>query len=133
LYEADMSPTRHIQRALIALAFASLTASAVAAGPLPKKVGQCTETTVKSVEYRLEGAPDSGSAISYANGGYQVSYEAVPAIRHSRRGDKIRLCLTELPTDCPKGDERGKIYRATNLRTGETWELPDSEHGCGGA
>jgi len=128
-----MSLARDVQRSLFALALTVLTASAVAAGPLPKKVGQCTETTVKSVEYRLVGAPDSGSAISYVNGGYQVSYEAVPAIRASRRGDPIRLCLIELPTDCPPGDERGKIYRATNLRTGKSWELPDSEHGCGGA
>ena len=128
-----MSLLPHVQRSLAAVALVTLTAGAVAAGPLPKKIGQCTETTVKSVEYRLEGAPDSGSAISYANGGYQVSYEAVPAIKRSRRGDKIRLCLIELPIDCPPGDERGKIYRATNLRTGESWELPDSEHGCGGA
>lgn len=128
-----MTLTHHLRRALITLALTVLTASAVAAGPLPKQVGQCTETTVKSVEYRLEGAPDSGSAISYANGGYQVSYEAVPAIRNSRRGDPIRLCLIELPKDCPPGDERGKIYRATNLRTGKSWELPDSEHSCGGA
>jgi hypothetical protein len=128
-----MSLTPHIRRSLLAVALMVLTATAVSAASLPKKVGQCTETAVKSVEYRLEGAPDSGSAISYANGGYQVSYEAVPAIRHSRRGDKIRLCLIELPTDCPPGDNRGKIYRATNLRTGETWELPDSEHACGGA
>jgi hypothetical protein len=123
----------HLQRSLLTFALACLTASAAAAGPLPKKVGECTETTVKSVEFRLEGAPDSGSAISYANGGYQVSYDAVPAIRQSRKGDRVRLCLVELPSDCPPGDERGKIYRATNLRTGKSWELPDSQHSCGGA
>ena len=26
-----------------------------------------------------------------------------------------------------------KVYRATNLRTGESWEAPDSQHSCGGA
>jgi hypothetical protein len=50
-----------------------------------------------------------------------------------RSGDKVKLCLVSLPEDCPPGDDRGKIYRATNLRTGESWEAPDSQHSCGGA
>jgi len=43
------------------------------------------------------------------------------------------LCLVSIPAGCPRGDVRGRIYRATNLRTGETWQAPDSEHSCGGA
>jgi hypothetical protein len=128
-----MSRARHT-KCVVFTAFITLAMlGAPAAAPLPKRVGQCSETTVKSVDYRLEGAPDSGSAISYVNGGYQVSYDTIPAIRRSRRGDRVRLCLIELPTDCPKGDDRGKIYRATNLRTGQSWEAPDSQHSCGGA
>jgi hypothetical protein len=38
-----------------------------------------------------------------------------------------------LPTNCPPGDHRGKLYTTTNLRTEEAWTLPDAEHGCGGA
>jgi hypothetical protein len=108
-------------------------ASFASAAALPSRVGQCSETTIKSIGYRLIGARGSGSAVTYDNGGYQVSYETVPGIRKSRRGDRVRLCLVELPVDCPKGDARGKIYKATNLRTGATWELADAEHGCGGA
>jgi hypothetical protein len=53
---------------------------------------------------------------------------------HSARvGDKVQLCLTSLPQDCPPGDVRGKVYKATDLRTGKSWELPDAEHMCGGA
>jgi hypothetical protein len=102
-------------------------------GALPTVVGQCADTTVKEVSTRLEGVDDSGSAISYANGGYQVSYEQVPSIEHSRAGDPVKLCLVALPDDCPAGDDRGKVYKGTNLRTGESWSLPDAEHGCGGA
>ena len=106
---------------------------------LPTKLGQCSQTQVRVIETRLiDGATNqsvlgSGSAIKYTNGGYQVSYETIQGIENSRSGDRINLCLLSIPTDCPPNDGRGKFYSATNLRTGETWELPDAEHMCGGA
>lgn len=109
------------------------------AADLPTRVGQCVQTTVKSVETRLaDGAtnkpvPGSGSAISFANGGYQVSYEQLPTVDSSRPGDPARMCLVSVPKDCPPGDDRGREYQTTNLRTHQTWRLPDSEHACGGA
>ena len=69
----------------------------------------------------------------FANGGYQVSYDTVPEIEESKKGDKVRMCLVSAPQDCPQGDARGKIYRTTNQRTKKSWKLPDSEHACGGA
>jgi hypothetical protein len=99
---------------------------------LPTEIGECSETTIEDIGYRL-GDPDSGSAISYANGGGQVSYDTIPEIHRSRIGDPVRLCLVSLPEDCPPGDDRGKVYSATNLRTGESWEAADSQHSCGGA
>ncbi len=99
---------------------------------LPTEIGQCSETTIEDIGYRL-GDPDSGSAISYANGGGQVSYDTIPEIHRSRVGDPVKLCLVSLPEDCPPGDDRGKVYSATNLRTGESWQAPDSQHSCGGA
>ncbi len=103
------------------------------ANSLPTKVGQCGVTTVKQIESRLEGVPNSGSAISYVNGGYQVSYDMIPAIQVSHPGNSVRLCLVSIPRNCPSGDTRGRIYRATNLRTGGTWTAADAEHSCGGA
>jgi hypothetical protein len=99
---------------------------------LPTEIGACSETTIEDIGYRL-GDPDSGSAISYANGGGQVSYDTIPEIHRSRVGDPVRLCLVRIPEDCPPGDDRGKVYSATNLRTGDSWEAPDSQHSCGGA
>ena len=104
----------------------------VKADPLPTEIGACSETTIADIGYRL-GDPDSGSAISYANGGVQVSYDTIPEIHRSRVGDAVRLCLVSVPEDCPPDDDRGKVYSATNLRTGESWEAPDSQHSCGGA
>ncbi len=100
---------------------------------LPSAVGQCAETSVLDVETRLENTPGSGSAIKYANGGYQVSYDQVPAIDSSQPGDRIQLCLASVPQNCPPGDDRGKVYHAVNRRTGDEWDAPDSEHSCGGA
>ena len=127
---------------LVALALAVQAADAQRrAPPRPSllRVGTCVRTTIREVTQRLEDGvthrviPDSGSAVEFANGLYQVSYEQVPAVNQSRRGDPVFVCLMSLPTDCPPGDDRGKLYTTTNLRTEESWTLPDSEHGCGGA
>ena len=121
-------------------ALASLVASTAAAAPhgrLPQRVGLCVETRIKSVETRLVdgSAPiaGSGSAVGFDNGGYQVSYDTVPAIEHSRRGDPVRMCLISIPQGCPRGDDRGRLYKTTNLRTHRSWTLRDAEHMCGGA
>jgi hypothetical protein len=125
--------------AAAALTLVGALAVPAAAAGLPTKVGQCVDTTVKSVGNRLEdGAtnkpvPGSGSAISFANGGYQVSYDQMPAVDSSRPGDAIRLCLAAIPQGCPPGDNRGREYKTTNLRTHRSWRLLDSEHSCGGA
>jgi hypothetical protein len=99
----------------------------------PARVGHCVQTSVKVTGSRLEAMPESGSTIDYANGERQVSYDVVRAIQRSRPGDRVRLCLVRLPRGCPKGDDRGRVFKATNLRTGERWTAPDTQHGCGGA
>ncbi|MBV8889443.1 MAG: hypothetical protein JO305_07220 [Alphaproteobacteria bacterium] len=114
-------------------------ADPAAADPLPTRVGQCTQTTIARIGFRLSDAttgrsdPSSGSAVNFANGGYQVSYDTVPPIAHSRAGDPVSMCLVSIPEGCPPGDNRGREYKTTNLRTRESWTLPDSEHSCGGA
>ena len=100
---------------------------------IPMRVGMCVQTEIASLGSRLDGAPDSGFAISYANNINGVSYEVVEAVRSSRVGDPVTLCLVSVPQDCPKGDDRGKVYSATNLRTKQGWSLPDAQHTCGGA
>ena len=127
---------------LIALAVAAQAADAQRrAAPRPPvlRVGTCVRTTIRAVTQRLEDGvthriiPGSGSAVEFANGLYQVSYDQVPAVNQSRRGDPVFVCLMSLPRNCPPGDDRGKLYTTTNLRTQESWTLPDAEHGCGGA
>ena len=116
---------------LAALSFVALVDQG-RADSLPAEIGACSETTITEIGYRL-GEPDTGSAISYANGGVQISYDTIPEIHRSNVGDSVKLCLVNVPENCPPDDDRGKIYSATNLRTGETWEAPDSQHSCGGA
>ncbi len=124
---------------------AALTAVLIMAGApagadaLPTRVGACVVTAIESVETRLaDGAthqpmPGSGGAVRFANGGYQVSYDTVPAIEESRKCDRVRMCFVSTPLNCPKGDDRGEIYNSANPRTHKNWRLPDSERSRGGA
>jgi uncharacterized protein len=102
-------------------------------GAMPIRVGACSLTTISKVGTRLEGVPESGSAIEEADGASQVSYDRIAAIGASRSGDPALVCLVSLPQDCPPGDERGKVYGVANLRTLGAWSQPDAEHLCGGA
>jgi hypothetical protein len=49
------------------------------------------------------------------------------------QGDKVKLCLQALPTDCPKGDNRGKIYSVINYKNNKSFVGVDAWHLCGGA
>jgi hypothetical protein len=113
--------------------FVLSSSAAMAADALPLKPGECEMTSVKQVTTRLEGMPGSGSAIEYTDTGYQVAYEQIPGIDNSKAGDPIKLCLISIPQHCPPGDNRGRQYKATNLRTHESWQAADAEHMCGGA
>lgn len=107
----------------------------------PVLPGECTLTKVKQKGTRLQeqtpdgyiDVPGSGSAVVFENGIGQVSYDTVAAVESSRTGDPVKLCLIQVPTACPRGDDRGKVYSALDLRTGRQWFLADSEHSCGGA
>jgi len=118
---------------LAALALLLGTGVSFAADTLPTKVGQCSQTKIKQIGTRLDGIADSGDAVSYTNGGYQVSYGTIGGLKGAKQGDGVKLCLTEIPDDCPPGDDRGKTYKATDLRTHRSWEAMNSEHMCGGA
>jgi hypothetical protein len=108
---------------------------------LPQNIGQCVRTSIVQIADRF-GAKltptvssefDPGTSVTFANGGFQVSYERIPQIYRSRVGDSALVCLVSIPRNCPPGDDRGRVYTATNLRTEESWTLPDSQHSCGGA
>jgi len=122
-----------------ALAMTVLLPCVTMAQGLPTREGTCVRTKIARIEHRLQSGtngpfvPDSGSAVVFANRGYQVGYDELPAIHQSRRGDSVLMCLVAIPRDCPAGDTRGRWYTTTNLRTMESWTMPDAEHGCGGA
>ncbi len=100
------------------------------------RVGQCAATRIDWVGPRLgdvEGEPPQGTSITFENGVRQVSYDREASVLASRAGDEARVCLISIPSHCPAGDDRGRIYEATNLRTRLHWRLPDASHDCGGA
>jgi hypothetical protein len=75
--------------------------------------------------------PGSGTSVNLTNGVYLVSYDVVDQLRVARVGDKVKLCLLHIPENCPRSDNRGKIYSLLKYRTGGAVNLPDSSHMCG--
>jgi hypothetical protein len=114
----------------------SAGACACAVGdPMPSTVGACVDTTITFISGFFEGDTnfDNGIVIGFANAGGQVTRDQDQAMINSKVGDPVHTCLVTLPSDCPRGDTRGKVYMTTNTRTGESWQQADSEHTCGGA
>lgn len=133
---------RAVPLALILIAGSLLTTSLSAStGRIPTRIGECRETRIVQITTRW-GDPltydedyysASGSFVRFSNGGNQVSFSKVEELIRSRVRDRVRMCLVSVPDDCPPGDDRGRSYRTTNLRTGESWTLPDDTRVCGGA
>ncbi|MGJ5179412.1 hypothetical protein ACQR16_15835 [Bradyrhizobium oligotrophicum] len=115
------------------------------------RIGACAETTITKIADRfdepLSPTPfkrgekrnngdlimDPGMHVLYQNGAEQIDAEWNAGVAHSKLGDPVRLCTVWKPKKCPPGDDRGRIYKATNLRTKETWQMSESWHSCGGA
>lgn len=103
----------------------------------PRFPGECTLTRIEAVTTRF-GEPasydnaDSGTAISYANGLAQVSYDR-DGLYDVKPGQTVVICLMSVPYDCPDGDSRGREYYTLDLETNSDWILGDTQHYCGGA
>jgi hypothetical protein len=109
---------------------------------LPTTIGKCVNTSIIGITDRFgerltpyldANGFDSGSAADFRNGGHVISYSKEGLLLNSRNGDRVRMCLVSIPKDCPPGDDRGRMYRIFNLRTGDSAVMSDSQHMCGGA
>lgn len=118
--------------------------------PLPKKVGKCVDSTISDKYTRFENVDageDGGGEVSVAFENelalFIQTISNFPKTANPDKymfttndfalGDKVKLCLKELPTDCPKGDDRGKVYTVTNYKNNKSFVGIDSWHLCGGA
>jgi hypothetical protein len=97
---------------VIFLGVATAQAEVTAHDRLPTHILTCGGSVVTDIGARLEGDTNfsSGTSVFYENGGSQVSYDKVSAIVGSRKGDHVLICLVFIPSNCPAGDDRGKIY-----------------------
>lgn len=117
------------------------SSSADALAAPPTKIGTCLTSAIVRIGTRFSDKlvkpksddMDEGTSIEMKNSVYGVSYQYVPEVARSRIGDKVMTCLVSIPKGCPKGDDRGRVYTTTNLRTQESFTLGDSQHMCGGA
>lgn len=127
--------------ALTAMFAAHLVGFAEAQEARPTKVGTCARTTIASISGRFRDKltrptpadEGDGTVVNLKNNANSVSYQFIESVFSSKVGDPVLVCLVHLPTGCPAGDTRGKYYTTTNLRTFESWTLPNDTHGCGGA
>ena len=104
---------------------------------MPRRVGACATTVIPAIGRRF-GAPlmrpkskatDDGTGVELGNGVHGVSNDFDPAVANAKVGDPRETC----PVSIPKGDDRGKVFTTTNLRTKDFRPLGDSRHLCGGA
>ncbi|MBD1549019.1 lysozyme inhibitor LprI family protein [Roseibium aggregatum] len=123
-------------KALTGFKAAGLAANGARTGE-PRFPGECALTRIEAVTTRF-GEPasyenaDSGTAISYANGLSQVSYDR-DGLYDVKPGQPAVICLMSIPYDCPDGDTRGREYYTLDLETNSDWILGDTQHYCGGA
>lgn len=128
---------RKYRAVLLGLSLCLVHTASLAA--VPKRAGECAFTKIRAVGKRLHDVKTkrdlkgSGSAVLLKNGIVQESYHYVLALERSRAGDPVLTCLVKIPMDCPAGDNRGKLFTTTNLRTEQSWTMQDSVHVCGGA
>ncbi len=129
-----------VVKSLVLMAsLATLAPNSANSAPPPTQVGKCADTFIQRTgtrfgssltENQLEGL---GSSVKLTNGIYLVSYENLEQLRIARPQDKVKVCLLQIPEDCPPGDNRGRVYSLLNYRTNGYVEMPDSQHMCGGA
>ena len=107
---------------------------------LPATVGECADTTITSITDRFgadltpsKKGSDKGTFVRFSNSGVQVSLVKEGAIARSQVFDKVNMCLVEIPKGCEPGAVRGRVYKTTNLRTKESWNLANDVKSCGGA
>lgn len=107
--------------------------------PLPSAIGQCASTHIETLTTRLgddpleTATPEAGSAATFTNGGGAVSYDREAGLAASKVGEPVIMCLISIPRDCPKDDDRGRVFYSVDPVAKGSWALPDSQHMCGGA
>jgi len=124
----------NISRLLLFSIFTLLQIKPVIAASEPTTANTCANTFVSYVGSRLEGvsAREAGSAITFTNRLYSDSYN-YQEYGGSKKGDEVTLCLLSIPKNCPRGDDRGKVFSVTNRRTELSFTISKGHHLCGGA
>jgi hypothetical protein len=129
-----------VAKSLVLMAsLATIAPNPANSAPPPTQVGKCADTFIQRISTRLGGSLTEtqieglGSSVKLTNGIYLVSYDNIKQLRVARPQDKVKVCLIEIPENCPPGDNRGRVYGLLNYRTNGYIEMPDSQHRCGGA
>ena len=87
------------------LSYLLLTARVLAAPP-PTRINYCSNTFIQERTTRFDDEADAEAVVVLTNGVvlfFYVKIDEVPALKTALPGDKVKLCLTQVPDDCPPG------------------------------
>lgn len=116
---------------------------------LPQKLKTCTDLSIDKKLTRFDGATpgEVGGEVfvvmQHQIGFFVTSVAGLPKDANAdkymfdtkdfAKGDKVEVCLTGIPHDCPPGDDRGKDYSITNYKNKKSFSGTPDWHSCGGA
>lgn len=116
---------------------------------LPQKLNTCKDLVIDKKITRFDGAVpgEAGGEVfvrmQHYAGFYILGVEGLTESDNADKymfgtkdfavGDKVKVCLTSVPADCPPGDDRGKSYFITNYKNGKSFAGTPDWHSCGGA
>lgn len=126
-----------LKNSFIALALLCATPALAQVKDLNLNEGKCESTLISKVGHRIEGNSEfsrtSGSAVTFANGAFLVSYSESAVVRGSKVGDPVLLCTVSTQQGCPAGRPPSKTIVMVNLKTSRFWKADTSSHSCDGA
>ncbi|WP_460254910.1 hypothetical protein [Acidiphilium sp. MT5] len=109
-------------------------------------LGMCEKTWITQIEARF-GPNDpivhDGRTTVFESGIYTSNEGSPPAERNEHLYDKVLICLTKIPNNCPKYYSKNGTgnhalsqfyeYTISDENTGQSWTDTPSEHKCNGA
>ncbi|HEX8666909.1 MAG TPA: hypothetical protein VF727_00875 [Allosphingosinicella sp.] len=96
-------------------------------------VGTCYSAEIVTAKSTGRDDPDEAQTeVTFDIGLVLKSFSYEPGVGQSRVGDKVRVCVYELPSNCPAASLYGIKYEAHNLRTGQSWIMRDHYNSCSG-
>lgn len=130
-------PFPFVKPSLLIIAALSATPSIAQVKDIDLTEGTCVSTKISKIGHRLEGNDDfsrqSGSAVTFANGVFLVSYNESKVVRAANVGDSVLLCPVATQQGCRATSAPTRTVLMMHRKTSNFWKAYTSSHSCDGA